>query len=68
MPAKVLAWHNTGLDKSGGDWSMARHIEATETGDEAERESIMDEIIAYNGEDLEATWAILRWLWSRARH
>ena len=41
---------------------MARYIEATETDDEAERAAIMDEILAYNREDLEATWAVMEWL------
>jgi predicted RecB family nuclease len=50
------------LDEYGGDWSMARYIEATEIGDEAKRQAIMDEILAYNREDLEATWAVLNWL------
>ena len=47
---------------AGGEWSMARYIEATETADERLRAEIMDEILAYNREDLEATWAALRWL------
>jgi predicted RecB family nuclease len=50
------------LTGAGGDWSMARYIEATETNDERLRASIMDEILAYNREDLEATWAVLEWL------
>jgi predicted RecB family nuclease len=50
------------LEEYGGDWSMARYIEATETGDEAERRKIMQEILDYNREDLESTWAVFRWL------
>jgi len=46
----------------GGDWSMAMFIEATETSDEAKRKEVMDEILQYNKEDLEATWAVFRWL------
>ena len=41
---------------------MARYIEATETCDEAERQAIMDGILAYNRENLEVTWAVLKWL------
>jgi predicted RecB family nuclease len=41
---------------------MARYIEATETADERLRAPVMDEILAYNREDLEATWAVLGWL------
>jgi predicted RecB family nuclease len=51
----------------GGEWSMARFIEATETGDAAQRDTIMDEILQYNREDLEATWAVLAWLRAGAR-
>lgn len=57
-----LAGFDRKLEESGGEWSMARYIEATETADEELRASIMDEILAYNREDLEATWAVLRWL------
>lgn len=50
------------LEEYGGDWSIAQFIEAAETSDEAERTAIMDEILDYNREDLEATWAVFRWL------
>jgi predicted RecB family nuclease len=50
------------LTDAGGEWSMARYIEATETSDERLRAEIMDQLLAYNQEDLEATWAVLRWL------
>lgn len=50
------------LKEYGGDWSIARYIEATETGNESEQQAIMEEILAYNREDLEATWAVLMWL------
>ncbi len=46
----------------GGDWAMARYIEATETSDECVRKSLISEITDYNREDLAATWAVLRWL------
>jgi predicted RecB family nuclease len=45
-----------------GDWAMAQFILATETGDEAERNSRMAEILKYNEEDLAATWAVFEWL------
>ena len=41
---------------------MAKYIEAVETESAAERAAIMDEILAYNREDLAATWAVLQWL------
>jgi predicted RecB family nuclease len=45
---------------------MAKFIQATETSDGALRAEVMNEIIAYNREDLEATWAVFEWLRSRA--
>jgi predicted RecB family nuclease len=57
-----LAGFNRRLTEYGGERSMARYIEATETADETLRAEIMDEILAYNREDLEATWGVLRWL------
>lgn len=49
-------------DEYGGDWSIAKYIEAVETEDEKERQFLMDEIIKYNEEDLKATWAVFEWL------
>lgn len=46
----------------GGDWSIAKFIEATETEDEKERAEVMNSILTYNQEDLEATWVVLNWL------
>jgi predicted RecB family nuclease len=50
----------------GGAWAMATFIEATETSDEGKRKELMDKIVAYNKEDLDATWAVFLWLKSRA--
>ena len=50
------------LEEYGGDWAMAKYIEATEMHDERERDRVMDEILKYNEEDLAATWAVFRWL------
>jgi predicted RecB family nuclease len=47
-------------------WAMATFIEATETSDEGKRKDLMDKIVAYNKEDLEATWAVFRWLKGKA--
>lgn len=52
-------------DEYGGQWAMATFIEATETSDEGKRTELMEKIVAYNKEDLEATWAVLRWLKSK---
>jgi predicted RecB family nuclease len=49
-------------DEYGGDWAMAKFIEATEMSDESQRGELMDEILLYNQEDLEGTWAVLQWL------
>jgi predicted RecB family nuclease len=46
----------------GGAWAMATFIEATETSDQGKRKELMDKIVAYNKEDLEATWAVFEWL------
>jgi predicted RecB family nuclease len=53
------------LDEYGGDWAMAKYIEAIETEDQKERDKVMNEILTYNREDLEATWAVLQWLRSK---
>lgn len=50
------------LPEGRGDWAMARFIEATETEYEEERGETMDEILAYNLEDLGAMWAVMEWL------
>lgn len=59
---ETLTGYERRLTEYGGEWSMARYIEATETDDRTRRAAIMDEILAYNREDLEATWAVLKWL------
>ncbi len=50
------------LPESNGAWAMCRYIEATETSDAAGRKEIMSQILAYNEEDLDATWAVLDWV------
>ncbi len=50
------------LPEGRGDWAMAKYIEASETSDESVRSQLMDEVFAYNREDLEATWAVLEWM------
>ncbi len=49
-------------EEYGGNWAMAKYIEALESEDEDVRQNIMDEILLYNKEDLEATWVVLEWL------
>ncbi len=65
---ETLTGYRRKLEEFGGEWSMARYIEATETDDEDQRAAIMDEILAYNREDLEATWAVMEWLRGLHRH
>lgn len=49
-------------DEYGGDWSIAKYIEAVEADDEGKRRTLMDEILKYNEEDLQATWTVFEWL------
>ena len=66
---KVVEKH-VGFQRSqteyGGDWAMAKYIEATETENLELREQNMNEILTYNREDLEATWTVFRWLKQKA--
>jgi predicted RecB family nuclease len=50
------------LQEANGEWAMASYIEAIETQDPQLRESLINSILAYNEEDLKATWAVLQWL------
>jgi predicted RecB family nuclease len=50
------------MKEYGGDWSIVQYIRAIETEDENLREKMISEILKYNKEDLEATWAVLQWL------
>ena len=54
------------LADANGAWSIAKYIKATETNDPAARGAIVSQILAYNEEDLDATWAVMDWL-SRKR-
>jgi predicted RecB family nuclease len=54
------------LEEVAGDWAMAKYIEATEIEDRKQRDELMDQILTYNREDLEATWAVLNWLKSKS--
>jgi uncharacterized protein len=50
------------LPDTDGAWAMARYIEATEASDPTARAGLMEEILAYNQEDLSATWMVMEWL------
>lgn len=56
---ETVAGYERQLEEFGGSWSMAKYIEATECEDLEERDRLMAEILDYNREDLEATWAVL---------
>ena len=55
------------LEEYGGDWAMAKYIEAVETEDPGQRDAVMNEILDYNREDLEATWTVSKWLKSKSK-
>ncbi len=63
---KYVGYKRT-LDEVAGDWAMAKYIEATETDDLTKRDEVMTQILKYNREDLEATWAVLKWLKSKCK-
>ena len=54
-------------DEYGGDWSIAKYIEATETEDTDLRNRTMEAILTYNREDLAATWAVFEWFRNKLR-
>ena len=58
---KYIGYKRT-LDEFGGEWSIVKFIEATEAGNKEDRNKIMNSILDYNREDLEATWAVFEWL------
>jgi predicted RecB family nuclease len=61
---KYIGFERT-QEEYGGDWAMAKYIEATELQDEKLRSEVLDQILSYNKEDLEATWMVLKWLKSK---
>jgi predicted RecB family nuclease len=50
------------MNEYGGDWSIVQYIRAVETENTQLRESIINDILKYNEEDLQATWAVFLWL------
>jgi uncharacterized protein len=60
-----LAGYERKLADYQGSLAMARYIEACETDEAAAREGIVNEILAYNEEDLDATRAVMEWLRAR---
>ncbi len=50
------------MQEFGGDWSIVQYIRAVETEDQDLRQCIMNDVLKYNEEDLQATWAVVGWL------
>lgn len=50
----------------GGNWAIAKYIEACQAEDTYLRQETMAQILKYNEEDLAATWAVLQWLQGKA--
>ena len=50
----------------GGEWAMATYFEATHSGDADRSAALIREVLKYNREDLESTWAVLKWLLAHA--
>ena len=46
----------------GGEWAMATYFQAMKLADRSAATVLVDEVLKYNREDLEATWAVFRWL------
>ena len=57
-----LAGYKRSMDEYGGSWSIAQYIKAVESEDTEAYQDAIGEILRYNREDLEATWAVFRWL------
>ena len=57
-----LAGYERSMEDYGGDWSIVQYMKAQASDDPSERQAIIDEIVLYNREDLEATWAVFEWL------
>jgi len=53
------------LEEGRGDWAIAKFIEATEAEDPELRERIVNDLLEYNREDLQATWTVFQWLKSK---
>lgn len=59
---EVTGFSRSAEDVKKGDESIAAYMEAVEIGDGPRRDELMNQLAAYNQEDLEATWAVQKWL------
>jgi len=57
---KVAGFKRT-QEEYGGNWAIAKYIEAVETEDRGIRKGIIEKILKYNQEDLLATWEVFKW-------
>lgn len=48
-----------------GDWAVAQYIRAVETDDRDEAVRRVNDVLRYNEEDLDATWAVFEWMRGR---
>ncbi|MQG77132.1 MAG: TM0106 family RecB-like putative nuclease [SAR202 cluster bacterium] len=59
---ELRAGYKRTMDEYGGNWAIVNYALALESDDEAIRKDVMNQIVKYNREDLEATWAVFEWL------
>jgi predicted RecB family nuclease len=59
---ELRAGYKRTMDEFGGSWAIVNYALAVESKDEVIRKEVMDQIVKYNREDLEATWAVFEWL------
>ncbi len=45
-----------------GDWAVANYIRAVSAEDREEAHRLVGEVLKYNEEDLDATWAVFQWM------
>lgn len=58
--------HHVGYQRTqqefGGEWAMATYFEALHGDDRERAATLIEEVLKYNREDLEATWAVFEWV------
>lgn len=59
---ELRAGYKRTMDEYGGNWAIVNYALAVESEDASFRSEVMDQILRYNQEDLEATWAVFKWL------
>ena len=59
---ELRAGYKRTMDEFGGNWAIVNYALALESDDETLRKDVMAQIVKYNREDLEATWAVFEWL------